>query len=222
MADFYEILGVSKQVSGAEIRKAYFRLARERHPDRFTDPVERKNAEAGFTELTAAFNTLSNERKRAEYDASLSRPQQPTDPAEIARQAHAQALAAERAKDYHQAVQLLRAAVHHVPDEARYHADLGRNLARNPSWAREAIQELETAARLAPGTATHHAELAAVYLGQGLKIRARKAAETALRLAPGDASVQKIAAAAGVADQASETAAKPETGRLSGLLRRKT
>jgi DnaJ-class molecular chaperone len=221
MADYYEILGVSRQASADEIRKAYFRLARERHPDRFTDLAERKHAEAAFTDLTTAFNTLSSDRKRAEYDAAQSRPQL-KDPADLARQAHAQALAAEKAKDYHQAIQLLRTAVHHRPDEARYHGDLGRNLARNPSWAREAVQELEAAARLAPRNASYQAELATAYLAQGLKIRARKAAEAALKLAPEDAAVQKIAAATGGGGEASEPAPKAEPGRLSGLLRRKS
>ena len=74
MANYYEILGVGPTASAAEIRQAYMRLAKERHPDRFHDPAERARAEAFFKELTAAYNTLGNERGRTGYDVSLSRP----------------------------------------------------------------------------------------------------------------------------------------------------
>src|SRR5436190_17297726 len=73
-ANYYEILGVSKTASVAEVRQAYARLARERHPDRFSDPVEQARASEFFKDLTAAFNTLSNDKGRREYDESLARP----------------------------------------------------------------------------------------------------------------------------------------------------
>ena len=41
MASYYEILGIPRTATSAEVRQAYARLARERHPDRFTDPAEK-------------------------------------------------------------------------------------------------------------------------------------------------------------------------------------
>jgi DnaJ-class molecular chaperone len=193
MADYYELLGVSRDAKTAAIRKAYFALARDRHPDRVTDPAAKPRAEAEFTELTAAFNTLGNDKTRAAYDAELAKPQVGP-PEEQARQAYEGALAAAKAKDFPKAVELLSIAVHLAPQEARYHEALGRNLATNPGWMRKAIDALETAARLAPGSATPHLELARLYLGQGLKIRARRAVAQASRLAPENAEVRKIAA----------------------------
>jgi len=196
MADYYEILSVSRDAKAAAIRKAYFALARDRHPDRVTDPAARARAEVEFTELTAAFNTLSNDKTRAEYDTELLKPQA-RPPEEQAQQAYEGALAAAKAKDFPKAVELLSVAVHLAPREARYHEALGRNLATNPGWTRKAVEALETAARLAPGSATPHLELARLYLGQGLKIRARRAVEQALKLAPENAEARKIAAEVG-------------------------
>ena len=214
MANYYEVLGVGRNASAAEIRQAYVRLAKERHPDRFPDPAERARAEAFFKELTAAYNTLGNDRGRAEYDTSLSRPKD-APPAEIAKQAFAEAMQRFEKKDYHQAVELLRTAVHHVPGEARYHAALGMALAKNPHWVREAIQSAEKATQLAPKNAAYHVELAELLLSQGLKLRARHPAETAARLAPNDPRVQDLMAELGLGP-----GNDPEGG-LRGLLRRK-
>ena len=217
MANYYEVLGVGRTASAAEIRQAYVRLAKERHPDRFPDPAERAKAEAFFKELTAAYNTLGNERGRAAYDVSLSRPKD-APPAEIAKQAYADAMQQYERRDYHQAVELLRTAVHHVPNEARYHAALALALARNPNWVREAIQSAERATQLAPTNAAYHVELAELLLGQGLKLRARHPAETAARLAPNDPKVQDLLAELGLGPGGDEP---PPEGGLRGLLRRK-
>ena len=105
----------------------------------------------------------------------------------------------------------------HVPQEARYHAALGRALARNPRWVREGIQSLERAVQLAPRQAGNHAELAELLAGQGLRIRARKAAEAALRLDPHHAIALKVLADVGE----DEPPASDGGGGIRGLLRRK-
>jgi DnaJ-class molecular chaperone len=216
MANYYEILGVSRTASAAEIRQAYMRLAKERHPDRFHDPAERARAEAFFKELTGAYNTLGNERGRTQYDVTLSRPRD-APPAEIAKQAFADAMQHYEKRDYHQAVELLRTAVHHLPNEALYHAALGMALAKNPHWVREAIQSAEKATQLEPKNAAFHVELAELLLGQGLKLRARHPAEAAARLAPNDPRVQRL-----IADLDLRPGDEPPSeGRLRGLLRRK-
>ncbi|MCL2012486.1 MAG: DnaJ domain-containing protein [Cystobacterineae bacterium] len=63
--NYYDILGVSQQASGAEIKKAYRRLAKKYHPD--LNPHD-KNAEEKFKELNKAFEVLGDKRKRALYD----------------------------------------------------------------------------------------------------------------------------------------------------------
>ena len=63
--DFYEVLGVSKTASQEEIRKAYKKLARKFHPDvKPADP----DAEKKFSEITEAYDVLSDEEKRKNFD----------------------------------------------------------------------------------------------------------------------------------------------------------
>lgn len=63
--DYYEVLGVSKNASDDEIKKAYRRLAMKHHPDRNPGDTE---AELRFKETKLAFEVLSDSRKRAAYD----------------------------------------------------------------------------------------------------------------------------------------------------------
>ena len=62
--DYYEILGVPRNASQAELKSAFRRLAREFHPDVNDDPA----AEERFKEINEAYAVLSDEDKRAAYD----------------------------------------------------------------------------------------------------------------------------------------------------------
>ena len=65
MNDYYSILGVSKNATSEEIKKAYRNLAFKYHPDRNPN---NKDAEEKFKKISEAYNILGDENKRSEYD----------------------------------------------------------------------------------------------------------------------------------------------------------
>jgi molecular chaperone DnaJ len=67
--DYYKVLGVGKNASDEEIKKAYRKLARKYHPDRNQGD---KQAEERFKEISAAYDTLSDADKRKQYDRGSS------------------------------------------------------------------------------------------------------------------------------------------------------
>lgn len=68
MNNYYEILGVSKDASQDEIKKAYRKLSKEYHPD-----VNPEGAEK-FKDIATAYDNIGNETKRAQYDNKLNNP----------------------------------------------------------------------------------------------------------------------------------------------------
>ena len=62
--DYYKLLGVAKDASADEIKKAFRKLAMQYHPDRNSAP----EAEAKFKEINEAYAVLSDPEKRKQYD----------------------------------------------------------------------------------------------------------------------------------------------------------
>ena len=69
--DYYQILGVGKDASDEDIRKAFRRQALRHHPDR--NPGNPKKAEEQFKEINEAYEVLCDEHKRRYYDHLIGR-----------------------------------------------------------------------------------------------------------------------------------------------------
>jgi molecular chaperone DnaJ len=67
--DYYKVLGVPKDASTAEVKKAYRKLARQYHPDANKGDVK---SEDRFKEISEAYDVLSDEKRRKEYDEARS------------------------------------------------------------------------------------------------------------------------------------------------------
>ena len=66
--DHYKVLNVASTATADEIKKSYRKLALSNHPDR--NPENKEKAEAKIKEINAAYEVLSDEKKRREYDLS--------------------------------------------------------------------------------------------------------------------------------------------------------
>jgi DnaJ-class molecular chaperone len=66
--DPYKILGVSSDASASDIKKAYRTLALKNHPDKQTTEAAREKASAAFTKIAAAYEVLSDDEERRQYD----------------------------------------------------------------------------------------------------------------------------------------------------------
>ena len=69
--DFYKVLGLDKNATQEQIKSAYRKLAIKYHPDK--NPGD-KNAEEMFKKISVAYDTLSDPKKRADYDNGIKSP----------------------------------------------------------------------------------------------------------------------------------------------------
>jgi curved DNA-binding protein CbpA len=206
----YEILGVEKNVSLPDLKKAYYDIARKYHPDRFrgADKTLLSRVESSFARITQAYDTLRDANLRASYDSKLEAQRRASRLAESAPKATAsnnqetkhsddgrdedltpaqqaeiqfkKGFAALELGDRNLAVGLLGSAARTVAHEPRYRAYYGRALALHESTRRLAEAELQAAVKLEPNNAEYRIMLAELYRDLGFQVRARSEAERAV------------------------------------------
>lgn len=76
--NLYDVLDVSPEASPGEIKKAYFNLSKQVHPDK-NEPEDKEQAETAFNSISEAYQTLMDSDKRAQYDQGLQAGQQTPD-----------------------------------------------------------------------------------------------------------------------------------------------
>lgn len=180
--DYYQILGLSKTSTPDDIKKAYHRLARENHPDRFRDPGERAEADRRFQLITEAYNQLRDERLRREYDRTLDR--KVRTPEEEARLYYKNGELREQSRDYEYALKLYYEAMRLKPDHLDYALAAGRILSMDKGKQRQAAELYEQEIQKHPEAPEPHLELGNLFLRSGMFLRAKRVYETALKQFP--------------------------------------
>ena len=181
----YEVLGVTREASRDEVKRAYFRLAKMYHPDRHFQPGMsglKETLETLFRRITEAYDTLLMERTRKAYDAELTlkkfgrrdRRERTVGPADKAAHSVAEAQAAWKNGDTSTAVYLFEQAVAVAPDRAAYHTLLAQALSQLKGRQRDAETHFKRAIELEPATAEN-------YIGLGLLYKAGKFDQRALQ-----------------------------------------
>jgi CheY-like chemotaxis protein/tetratricopeptide (TPR) repeat protein len=157
----FEVLGVAENASGDEVRAAYERLAERTHPDRVaaSSAALRELAEQVFQRVEAAFEALSDPRRRqeerfarrrADREAAERDEGRRTVEAELCFQKGQAAL---RLRDYPTALRCFESAVELHPEEGEYHAHLGWALhctsPEDPKRAETALRHIKHGIKLA-------------------------------------------------------------------------
>ena len=134
--DFYSILGVTKKVSTAEMRLAYLKLVRAKHPDQISDPEQRLNAGREFQQINEAFNQLRDKRTRQEYDRVLEKE---TSSPELEAQGYFEkGLLLEKTYRNEKALKFYYEAMRIQPDNIEYLLATGRLLSKDQSKQHQA------------------------------------------------------------------------------------
>lgn len=169
-ADYYAVLELNHTCVAEQIRSAYYFLARRYHPDRFrTGKLEdlRGRIESYFTQVTEAYNTLTDPRQRAEYDeqrADGRTEESEQNAAYLAKQNFLRAKMLIGRGRFNDAVTSLENAITLDGQQATYHLELGCLLSRNPRMRRKAEEHLVLTNRIDPALVDGYVALGQLYL----------------------------------------------------------
>ncbi len=203
--DHYQILGVDKTITPAELKKVYFRLAKRYHPDRHLEPdmADMKNVlETLFTKVHQAYETLSNDFKRNEYDriqvqGTVKSPEvvkarnEKLEKRAAAAKQFETGMTAFRAGNYWGAEESFKWACQFDPENSKYFHYRGLSLSHVPRRSHEAEEHLRKAIELDPEVSSYHLEMGNLYLKGGLKTRALQYFNQALEFDPTSEAARK-------------------------------
>ncbi len=187
----YELLEVSVDVSFDEIKKAYLQKVKKYHPDKHSslpDDTLKEHLTKLLSLLNYAYNTLKNEKSRAEYDESIfkiKKSKKLQDPNLIIAKNHFRKGVDDFSKgNFWGASESFRIAVRTQPREAVYWAHLSLALSKIPKKLKEAEEAMLEAISLEPYNSDYHMHLGLIFLNAGMKLRAIREFENALKFNP--------------------------------------
>jgi curved DNA-binding protein CbpA len=209
-ASLYDLLGITITANDAEIKKAYYAMAKKYHPDRHHSPHLRNIhglLEELFGKITAAYQTLSSPLEKNRYDSKIRAETQagaaasgaggaaaPDDASESAKKRAAEERYKEGKRHFEEmhffdAIQCLREAVRLYPKKG-YHKLLAQALMKNPMWLRDAEEQFRLALKMDQFDAECYLGLGEIYESEGMTTRAQKMFEQAATYDPENEAVQ--------------------------------
>ncbi|HXI03214.1 MAG TPA: DnaJ domain-containing protein, partial [Candidatus Saccharimonadales bacterium] len=198
-ADYYRVLGVDRGAGEDAIRRSYYRLAKKFHPDRFRRPGFEEllqDVERMFALTTEAYNTLTDDRTRAEYERELSKSgpggrKAEADTASQARESYHRAKKHIEAEEYFDAATLLETATRLDASKPEYWILLGTVQEKNPRWRRKAEESYKQAIEITPTASDAYLHLARLYTAGGLTRRAHEMYRQVIQWDPGNEEAQE-------------------------------
>jgi tetratricopeptide (TPR) repeat protein len=220
-ATYYQLLGVTSESPGGQVKKSYYALARKLHPDNHMGNRELITPLKDLmVVISEAYKTLGNEEKRAAYDKRLaamggfSMHREKTGTRESIEEWIERANECLRAQNFVGSIVWLRKCVEAAPEQAFYHALLARSLGTVPQYHDEAIEHFQKAIDLDPWKEPVYVQFAELLEFMQLPERIRAVYSKLLEINPTHAKACEWLATL----DAEETAEKPSAliSRLFG------
>ncbi|MEW6336224.1 MAG: DnaJ domain-containing protein [Acidobacteriota bacterium] len=188
---YYEILGVGEQAGVDDVRAAFRKLARERHPDRFQGSLKRE-AEREFQAITEAYNVLIDPDRRARYDQSrqVAGRDASASPKELAKAMLAKAVGLMKSGELERAAELFTQSIAHDPQNAKGRHLYGMFLAQHTNRLDEALRQLDQAVKLDSLNARVLLDASRLFARAKMVNRALRLAESAAELSADDPAVE--------------------------------
>ncbi|MBW1808769.1 MAG: response regulator [Deltaproteobacteria bacterium] len=194
--DYFEVLGVSKNASRAEIKKAYFSLAKQYHPDRISGSASaeiRNLADEIFDLISSAHDVLSDDTRREQYVEELTSGEKRDVSSEVSKILSAEGLfqkgeIALRKREYGEAKSLFEEAANLCPEEGEFHAYLGwamfQSDPKNEEAVRKSRDQLNQAISLNPKVDKAYLFLGYIYKAMNYREMAEHEFEKAIQCNP--------------------------------------
>jgi curved DNA-binding protein CbpA len=188
--DYYRLFGVKESAPISEIKESYFSFSKKYHPDRIQAPPDstvKKKATEVFAEINRAFETLSKQEKKNEYDMKGHKPDNPPpttsgDQVRRARELYLKANALYKKKQYFQAANMMLDAVKLDTGKPSYYLLLGLAQAKSPGTQKQAEKNLKKASEMEPWNADPVFALGELYRSENFLKKADQQFKKALEL----------------------------------------
>lgn len=182
--NYYEVLGVDRSASEAEIREHFRKLVRAQHPDRYKGP-DKADAERKFQTLTEALNVLTNPARRKQHDAEIGSGARatagPADFAQVAKVYLSKGIKAYREGDMRGAYENFDMAAKHNPTDGKAFHYLALAATRTPAYVRQAVQAIETAVQREPMNGVYLKDAGLICKRAGFPAKAERYLDEALK-----------------------------------------